>query len=122
VVQDVVTSPPRKWARVQGTSGYVEWHCGYRPNADAVLWQFGDGKAQQHIVAKTRPDDFIQELRHIAETLAAGATSATASPLSLRSGLDTMLVIAAAHRSARSGRSVKINYEAGADADALSDC
>ena len=28
VVQDVITSPPRKWARIQAVNGYVEWLCG----------------------------------------------------------------------------------------------
>ena len=28
IVQDVVTTPPRKWARVQSKSGYAEWYCG----------------------------------------------------------------------------------------------
>ena len=37
VVQDVVTTPPRKRARIQGTLGAVEWVNGYNPEGDAVL-------------------------------------------------------------------------------------
>ena len=35
------------------------------------------------------------------------------SPIGLESGLDTMLVIAAAHRSAATGRTVSIDYTKG---------
>ena len=30
VIQDVVTRPTRTWARIQGTGGFVEWHCSGR--------------------------------------------------------------------------------------------
>ena len=101
VVQDVVTSPPRKWARAQGRNGYLEWHCGYRPGVDAVLRGSGKGQAEEFLFEKTRPADFIQELRHIEACLENGAD---ASPISITRGLDTMLVIAAAYKSAQIGR------------------
>ena len=37
LVQDVVTFPPRKTARVQGKDGALEWYCNYSDEADAVL-------------------------------------------------------------------------------------
>jgi len=117
VVQDVVTNPPRKWARVQGSEGYAEWHCGYRPNVDAVFVDVGDpGSASEHLFEKTRPDDFIRELRHI-ETVLCGTTDL--SPISIERGLDTMLVVSAAHRSAGEGRTVSIEYGRGYTAAAL---
>ena len=58
---------------------------------------------------KTRPDDFIQELSHIEAFLATGE----ASPISIERGLDTMLVVAATHLSARLGQSVAITYAKG---------
>lgn len=119
VVQDVVTSPPRKWARIQFDRGHAEWHCGYRPDTDAFIHRFGDGEAQETLIAKTRPDDFIRELRHIADAVADG--DAAASPISLERGADTMLVVAAAHRSAQTRRTVRIDYDAGAVPAALID-
>lgn len=115
VVQDVVTEPPRKWARLQGVDGFVEWHCGFEPGCDAVIVKQNGNDPELHRTQKTRPDDFIRELRHIEDAL----DSNTASPISLERGLDTMLVIAAAHESARSGRTVDIDPTAGYTLSAL---
>lgn len=111
VVQDVVTSPPRKWARVQGRNGYLEWHCSYRPGMDAVLYGDSGGQSEEFLVEKTRPADFIQELQHIDAILKAGA--AAASPISISRGLDTMLLVAAAHKSVQERRAITIDYSAG---------
>lgn len=116
VVQDVVTSPPRKWARAQGRDGYAEWHCGYRTGVDAVLRGNGKGPADEFLVEKTRPADFIQELQHIEACL---NSDATASPISISRGLDTMLVVAAAHKSVQEKRAIAIDYSAGYCAAAL---
>ena len=115
VVQDVVTKPPRKWARLQGVEGYVEWHCGFEPGCDAVIFQQDGADAEQRRTEKTRPDDFIRELHHIEDVLARD----TESPISLERGLDTMLVIAAAHESARTGQTVQIDLAAGYTLSAL---
>jgi predicted dehydrogenase len=116
VVQDVVTKPPLKWARAQGSNGYVEWRCGYAPGVDAVFEGANQSQNEQHLFPKTRPDDFIQELKHIATALAGNPAD---SPLYIDRGLDTMLVIAAAFESAHSGRSVNIDYAAGYKLSAL---
>jgi predicted dehydrogenase len=109
-VQDVVTQPARKWARAQTADGYVEWQCGRLPGMDAVNIQLpGDGPIEQKVY-KSRPDDFIEELRHIAAALAANAA---ASAISLARGLDTMLVVAAAHLSNSTGRRVHIDHSKG---------
>ena len=110
VVQDVVTNPPRKWARAQGADGFVEWWCGYKPGEDAVLTGGSEGAGEEQTIRKTRPDDFIQELRHIESVLQGDPST---SPISLERGLDTMLVIAAAHKSVAQKRSVTIDYSAG---------
>ena len=116
VVQDVVTIPPRKWARLQGRDGYIEWHCGHKSGCDAVLEGTDAGGSTEHIFQKTRPDDFIQELRHIE---AAVADDPAASAISLARGLDTMLVVAAAHKSAQENRVIRIDYTAGYTTAAL---
>ena len=115
VVQDVVTRPPRKWARLQGDAGFIEWHCGYAPGQDAVI-QTAEGEPRTSVFDKTRPDDFIAELRYVADHLTAPGDG---GDLALARGLDTMLVVAAAHRAAELGRTVQIDYTAGWTADAL---
>jgi predicted dehydrogenase len=116
VVQDVVTAPPRKWARVQGSDGYVEVAIGQPAGADTLDWRGVDGDAETRTFPKRRPDDFIEELRHVERVLEGREAS---TPLSLERGLETMLVIAAAHLSARERRTVRIDHAAGCVPDAL---
>lgn len=118
VVQDVVTRPPRKWARIQGRDGFVEWLNALRPGEEAALIGNHDGVVEEKLFPKTRPDDFIRELSHIRDALENGA--AADSPIALERALETMLAVAAAHRSARSGRTVRIDYRAGYTEQALS--
>lgn len=116
VVQDVVTNPPRKWARIQGQDGYAEWQCGFKPGVDAVFEGSSKGQLGEHLFSKTRPDDFVMELRHIETAL---STDPKRSGLSIERGLDTMLVVAAAHKSVRENRTVRIDYSAGYAESAL---
>ena len=116
VVQDVVTQPPRKWARVQGTTGAIEWHVGYQPGADAVIVRRTGEPEELRVIAKTRPDDFIRELQHIDRC----CVEQRQSPLDLARGLDTMRVIAAAHESDRSGRAVQVSCGAPVSSQAAS--
>ena len=108
VAQDVVTTPPRKWARIEATGGAVEWHCNGSPSEDLVRLPRRQGADCEVRFAKSRPDDFIQELRHIDACLASGADS----PISLERGLDTALAIAAAHKSAHDRCPIRIDYAA----------
>lgn len=107
VVQDVVTAPPRKWGRIQGSKGFVEWNFGFQPGQDQVVWNTQSDEDQVFTVEKTRPDDFIAELKHLRDVMSG---TLEGSPISLDRGLDTMTVVAAAHQSARDGRAVKIEY------------
>lgn len=116
-VQDVVTQPPRKWVRIQRTHGFVEWQCGREPGVDVVTAALPGRVAVEQKVSKTRPDDFIEELKHIQSALAADPAQ---SPIALSRGLDTMLVIAAAHLSHQTGRRVRIDYTQGHTQSALS--
>ncbi|NTV63043.1 MAG: Gfo/Idh/MocA family oxidoreductase [Oscillochloris sp.] len=111
VVQDVVTRPHRKRARIQGAEAALEWVNGYNARGDAVI-VLRPGQPDEVIpVEKTRPDDFIWELQHI-ERLLKGEGPAL-SPLDLSRGLDTMLVVAAAHQSEASGQRVRLDYARG---------
>ncbi len=116
VVQDVVTRPVRKWARLQGSDGFIEWVCGYEPGKDAVIYPGSDGKIMVETFAKTRPDDFIRELVHIATAMNGPLGQ---SPLAIERGLDTMMVVAATHHSAQTRRSIEINWSKGYSASAL---
>jgi predicted dehydrogenase len=109
-VQDVVTQPPRKWARIQGADGYIEWRCGAEPGVDIVSGILGGGERFEELVSKTRPDDFIEELSHITEALSSGPSL---SPICLARGLETALAVSAAVRSAESGRRAYINLAGG---------
>ena len=119
VVQDVVTKPTRKWARAQGDSGYIEWYCGQKAGVDTVVCAPDVGEITATDIRKTRPDDFLLEMRHI-DAVLNGEIAIAESPISLSRGLDSMLVIAAAHMSERQKRRVKIDYSQGYSVNALS--
>lgn len=116
IVQDVITKPPKKMLSLQGDSGFIEWHVNFDEGRDAVLYS-GDGcKVEKILIEKTRPDDFKGEVDHIESILDGKIPN---SPISVERGLDTMLVLAGAHLSNQTGRSVRINYDKGYSPDAL---
>jgi predicted dehydrogenase len=119
VVQDVVTIPPRKRLRLQGTQGTLEWINGYNPDGDAVIWLLPGAPEQVTLIPKKRPDDFIEELRHIQGQLEG---SNVPSELELERGLDTMLVVSAAHLSEAERCCVQIDYSKGYTLGAIRPC
>lgn len=116
VIQDVVTQPTEKSARLQGESGFLEWKVNTVPGKDSVVFGKQGTPAEEVFIDKTRPDDFICEIDHLAEILSGRCTS---SPISLERGLETMMVIAAAVESDRLGRRVQIDWDRGYTLDAL---
>lgn len=118
IIQDVVTRPPRKWAKVQGDKGYIEWHNSYRSGADAVVAQREGEEKREILLPKKRPDDFYREMIHFDKILN-GEIKTSDSPVSLERGLDTVLVIAAAHKSSQEKRTVTIDYTKGYRLEAL---
>jgi predicted dehydrogenase len=116
IVQDVVTTPTRKWARVQCAAGAIEWRANQGARGDVVALLHADGQVEEFEFPKTRPDDFICELRHIDDLLAGRATD---SPTSFQRGLDTMLVLAAGYESGIINRLFRIDYAAGYRTDAV---
>jgi predicted dehydrogenase len=119
VVQDVITKPTRKWARAQCENGYLEWLCGDKPGFDSVVYGRDNNDAENLDIQKTRPDDFFQELQHISSILDNNELY-NESPIRLERGLETMLVIAAAHLSSKNNCPVKIDYAKGFNIDSLS--
>ncbi|TSC56053.1 MAG: hypothetical protein Greene041679_546 [Parcubacteria group bacterium Greene0416_79] len=92
VVQDVVMLPTRKWLRVQGTSGFVEWLANGHPTGDIVRFSKNGGPVREEVFAKKRPDDFYEEMLHIQDILDK-KIKASDSPISFESGLAVMEVL-----------------------------
>ena len=118
IIQDVVTNPPVKKARIQGEDGYLEWIVNYSDSEDALMWTGDHGRPRCTPFFKSRPDDFKWEIEHI-EDILDNKTDRDSSPISLERGLDVMLVIAAAHLSNETGKKVKIDYKKGYSLEAL---
>ena len=95
VVQDVITQPPRKYAALYGTDGTVTWKAGPGPNLDTVTLSRAGSAEETFKIEKSRPDDFIRELKHV-DALLDRRQDAVNSPLWYLHGVDTMRVIAAA--------------------------
>ncbi len=115
-IQDVVTRPSRKFARVQFENGYLEWHSAIDAGEDLVHGIVDETEKIYQRIQKTRPDDFIDELTHIQEML---ESNYIVSPISIERGLDTMLVISAVNLSSTINRAVKIDYARGYCREAL---
>ena len=92
VVQDVVTLPTRKWARVQGSEGFIEWLCNGHATGDIVRFAGRDGAVHEEIFAKKRPDDFYAEMLHIDNVLKR-KVKPLESPLAFESGVAVMRVL-----------------------------
>lgn len=97
VVQDVITYPVKKWARLQGDKGYVEWFCNGMPEGDLVRYQIEGQQVVEKTFPKKRPDDFYREVIHY-QKLLKGEIKPKASPLSFDRGLEVMIVLNKAHR------------------------
>ena len=108
IIQDVVSTHHSKKLRVTGKGNFLEWICNQKKNLDAVVW-FDGKKLRKKLFKKNRPEDFIQEMKHIKKNL----KHFDASPISIEKGFETMLVIAAAHKSAKSRKLVELNFSKG---------
>lgn len=116
VVQDVITEPAEKRLRIQGSRGYIEWAVNAKPGVDQVRMWHVSGEERCEQLPKTRPDDFRPEIEHMSAVLNDPDMD---SPISLETGLETMLVIAAAIRSHEEQRTVHIDYNKGFNLEAL---
>jgi predicted dehydrogenase len=97
VIQDVVTKPTRKWARIQGESGYIEWYCGGDPRGDVVKWKtLRDESEQVRVFDKKRPDDFYREMLHIDDILHKRVKYSD-SPINIESGIRVIEVLKTAY-------------------------
>ena len=109
LIQDVVTNPPKKIILAEFENGNITIEINKESSYDILIYQDKFSK-DIHKYHKNRPDDFYDELNHI-ETFNENSSE---SPLSIHNGLETMLIISAAHISASNlNKSVKINYSKG---------
>jgi hypothetical protein len=107
VVQDVLTFPPRKWARLQGKKGFIEWVCNGSPDGDLLRWATSGNIATEKVFPKKRADDFYEEMMHL-EDLLLGHVAPAESPICLESGIAVMEVLALVHKVRNPG--VEIQY------------
>lgn len=96
VVQDVITFPVRKWARLQGDNGFIEWCCNGVPEGDLVRHRQEEGDMVETVFAKKRPDDFYRETLHYKDLLE-GKIRAADSPLAFERGLEVMRILQRAY-------------------------
>ena len=117
IIQDVVTQPIEKKVRIQGTDGFLSWHVNWDVQGDALIYR-GKGQKQNTIVPlpKKRTDDFRREIEHIEQLMNGTVTD---SPISFERSMDTMLVIAAAYRSHKEKRVMRIDYAKGYKPEAI---
>ncbi|MBI4369921.1 MAG: Gfo/Idh/MocA family oxidoreductase [Elusimicrobia bacterium] len=92
VIQDVVTIPARKWAKLQGDKGFIEWFCNGVPEGDLVRYQQEGKSPMEKIFPKKRPDDFYREMLHY-EALLDGSIKPKDSPLKFTHGLSIMKIL-----------------------------
>ena len=100
IIQDVITAPPQKCVRIQGSEGFIEWYVNYRSNQDAVIFGKHDDSPEEQLIAKTRPDDFAPEIDHIERLMAERDLQ---SPISFDIGVECMRIICAAFQSNQTG-------------------
>ena len=116
ILQDVVTAPPIKMLRVQGTRGFLEWYVNYESDSDAIVYGGVDDQPIVKRFPKTRADDFLPEIDEIGLLLEEPTSD---SPNSLDYGIESALVVAAAHCSAARGEPIRIDYNAGPELTSL---
>ena len=92
VVQDVITYPVRKWARLQGERGFIEWHYNGVPEGDLIRYQTKEETPVEKIFPKKRPDDFYREVLHY-DKLLSGEIPHENSPLSFERGVEIMKIL-----------------------------
>ena len=117
IAQDVITEPAQKILRVHGSEGFLEWYVNIDGGHDALRYSDGNGETKEELIPKNRPDDFKGEIDAIEKILA--GSDKPDNPISLERGLDTMMVVAAAHVSHKKRKTVRINYQAGYGLDAI---
>lgn len=99
VIQDVITRSTRKFLRLQGIKGFIEWQYRGGPEGDLVRLELENGSKMVSCFKNTRSDDFFQEMIHY-EKLISHNINYISSPLSLRFSRKVMDILDEAHKQA----------------------
>src|SRR3990167_3178699 len=89
----------KKWARAQGSNGFIEWVGNASPEGDLLRYQIEGSEMVEKMVAKKRPDDFYCATLHYKDLLD-GKIKLADSPLSLDRGLEVMKIISEGYKAA----------------------
>lgn len=110
VIQDVITLPTRKWLRIQGEAGFIEWYCNGCLGGDLIKYRFGnEGDVAERTFNKKRPDDFYRLTMHY-QNLLDKKINFIDSPLNIERGIETVAVIAKALQSSLEKKVLEITY------------
>lgn len=113
-IQDVITEPSVKSAQVYSVLGKSS--VSFTKDKDTLDLAMANGNPRQDAFPKSRPDDFFYELKEIERVM---DDPGVQSNIDAEYGFETMMVIAAALRSAKTGGVVAIDYEKGYHPEAL---
>jgi predicted dehydrogenase len=101
VIQDVVTNPPVKELRINGTLGDLIWRTSTTLD-EVVVFDINGEIVEEHKIKKNRRDDFYPEIMHIKFLLE--SKSEVNSPLDLKYAIDTNKIIVSSFESHKSGK------------------
>ena len=101
----MVSSPPEKMARIQGSEGFIEWYASDENGEDKVVWGSGTTAIEVVRLPRSRPDDFIHEVNHVESLF---NNPETESPIAIDHGLLAMRIICAAHESNKGRVAVRV--------------
>ena len=103
LAQDVLALPKQKFVSVQLEKGSLQWRNDVgKEKIDQVIVQEHGKEEEITDIRKKRPDEFYREIIHI-DKIMRGEITGEDSPISLKRGLDTMAVLASAHKSFKDG-------------------
>ena len=101
VEQDVVTYPPIKQLRIEGTKGFVE--LSINSDHDLIRYMIDNKEMKIKKIPKVRKHDFIPEIDHVISQVHG---SNKTSPISLSNAFETHKVLMAAFKSSKIGKVV----------------
>jgi len=105
----VITNPKKKFLEMQFSNGSLKWDNDVTKTTDQItINEYGKEK-QVLDISKTRQDEFYHEVMHI-QKLLDGSLAIKDSPISLERAVDTMLVLAASHKSAKEKKTIQVEY------------
>ncbi|MES2953239.1 MAG: Gfo/Idh/MocA family oxidoreductase [Patescibacteria group bacterium] len=110
IAQDVVTTPTkRKAVELQFESAHITWLNDVSKTADEVQFEKKGVPAEKHPLEKTRVEEFAREMKHMMG-IASGEIAYESSPIHLKNGIYSSLLLTAAHKSAAEKKTVPVDY------------